>query len=104
MEIGSLPLSPLLPHDRDTFINAVRDSEAAAQRDSRSASDEPVSVTSDSRAFRARLAARQSDTDRFNLQLDLSRQTRTALETYLGVQSSTGQDQAEELLGLDISV
>ena len=100
MEIGSLPLAPLRSPGSDTS----REPAQRATRDSGGAggAEQNPEFVLDDRALRARLAARELEADQFNLQPDVSRQTRVAIDTYLSVQNDRGDDALGELIGLDI--
>ena len=103
MEIGSLPLAPLRSPGNDTSREPVQ--RATRDPGEGGSSSQNSSFVLDDRALRARLAARELEADQFNLQPDVSRQTRIALDTYVSIQNDRGGDDAlGELLGLDISV
>ena len=105
MEIGPLPLSIQRLPGGDPPRQKASDPVGREPRDtSAQIDDDPSAVTLGGRALRARIAIREADADRFNLQADLSRRTRSALETYLSVQQGTEDDSVPELVGLDVVV
>lgn len=103
MEIGALPLAPLRVSGSSPSRNPASDSPGTPP-ESRGPREEPAFVALDDRTLRARLATRQVGAEQFNLQPDINRQARRALETYLNVSRQADDAPFGELVGLDITV